>query len=74
MREVAQVRLNGQNWGILWAPPFRVEISKVVKPRDSALEAEAVDFWPNRIIGDAGLAPEQRLTRPTCASSLAPRL
>ncbi len=63
VRELAEVRLNGKALGIVWAPPFRVEITGAVKPAGNALEVEVVNFWPNRIIGDASLPPEQRLTR-----------
>jgi hypothetical protein len=63
LRELAQVRLNGKDLGIVWAPPFRVEITDAVKPTGNALEIEVVNFWPNRIIGDQFLSPEQRFTR-----------
>ncbi len=63
VRELAEVRLNGQALGIVWAPPFRVEISSAVKPGQNELEVEVVNFWPNRIIGDASLPAEQRFTR-----------
>ncbi len=63
LRELAEVRLNGQPLGILWAPPFRVEISRAAEPGVNRLEVEVVNFWPNRIIGDASLPPAQRLTR-----------
>jgi hypothetical protein len=63
LRELAQVRLNGKDLGIVWAPPFRVEITDTVKSTGNALEIEVVNFWPNRIIGDQFLPPEQRLTR-----------
>ncbi len=63
VRELAGVKVNGQSCGILWTPPWRVDISKTVKPGLNELEIEVVNFWPNRIIGDALLVPEQRLTR-----------
>jgi alpha-L-rhamnosidase/F5/8 type C domain len=63
VRELAEVRLNGQSLGIVWAPPFRVELTAALKPRGNVVEVEVVNFWPNRIIGDASLAPEHRLTR-----------
>jgi hypothetical protein len=63
VRELAEVRLNGQNLGILWAPPFRVEMTGAVQAGTNRLEIEVVNFWPNRIIGDASLPPEKRLTR-----------
>ena len=47
----------------LWTPPFRVDITGAVKPGENKLEIEVVNFWPNRIIGDASLPPDQRLTR-----------
>jgi hypothetical protein len=63
LRELAEVRLNGQPLGILWTPPFRVEISRAAEPGVNKLEVEVVNFWPNRIIGDASIPPDQRLTR-----------
>jgi len=63
VREVAEVRLNGKSCGIVWAPPFRVEITDILKPGENRLEIDVVNFWPNRIIGDANLPPERRLTR-----------
>ncbi|MGN6553391.1 MAG: glycosyl hydrolase [Verrucomicrobiota bacterium] len=63
VRELAEVRVNGKSCGIVWAPPFRVDITDAVKPGANALEVEVVNFWPNRIIGDAALPEAQRFTR-----------
>src|SRR5438445_269522 len=46
VRELAQVRLNGKDLVIVWAPPFRVDISGVVKATGNTLEVEVVNFWP----------------------------
>ena len=32
VRELAEVRVNGQSCGIVWSPPFRVDITGAVKP------------------------------------------
>jgi hypothetical protein len=63
VRELAEVKVNGQSCGIVWTPPFRVDITRALKPGPNELVVEVVNFWPNRIIGDAGLPPQQRLTR-----------
>jgi hypothetical protein len=63
VRELASVKLNGKPLGTVWTPPFRVDISEVVKPADNMLEVEVVNFWPNRIIGDQSLPADQRFTR-----------
>ena len=63
VRELAEVRLNGKSLGVLWAPPWRVEITDAVKPGTNTLAIEVVNFWPNRIIGDQFLPPEKRFTR-----------
>ena len=63
LRELAEVRLNGRKLGIIWAPPFRVDITDAVRPTGNQLEVDIVNFWPNRIIGDASLPPDQRLTK-----------
>lgn len=63
VKHVAEVRLNGQSLGVLWTPPFRADVSGAVKPTGNTLEIDIVNLWPNRLIGDAGLPPEQQFTR-----------
>jgi hypothetical protein len=63
VRELAEVRLNGKNLGVVWAPPFRVDITDARKPGPNTLAIEVVNFWPNRIIADQLLPPEKRLTK-----------
>ncbi len=63
VRELAEVKVNGQSCGIVWAPPFQVDISRALKPGTNQLEVEVVNFWPNRIIGDQFLPETERLTQ-----------
>jgi hypothetical protein len=63
LRELAEVRLNGRSLGVLWAPPFRVALGDGLRPTGNALEIEVVNFWANRVIGDAAMPVEQRRTR-----------
>ncbi len=63
VRELAEVRLNGKSLGVLWAFPFRVDVTDALTAGDNKLEVDVVNFWPNRIIGDQSLPPEKRFTR-----------
>ena len=63
VKNVAEVRLNGRNLGVVWAEPFSVEITGAVKPSGNELEVDIVNLWPNRMIGDAALPVEKRFTR-----------
>ncbi|MCX7866031.1 MAG: glycosyl hydrolase [Limisphaera sp.] len=63
LRELAEVRLNGRACGIVWTPPFRVQVDPALRAGENHLEIEVVNFWPNRLIGDSALPPEQRRTR-----------
>jgi hypothetical protein len=63
VRELAEVKVNGKNCGIVWCPPWRVDVTDAVKPGVNKLEVDVVNFWPNRIIGDASLPEAQRMTR-----------
>ena len=63
VHELAEVKVNGVSCGIVWCPPFRVNVTDVIKPAGNQLEIEVVNFWPNRIIGDAGLPVEKRRTQ-----------
>jgi hypothetical protein len=63
VKDTARVKLNGKDLGVVWCHPWRVEISKAVKPGENQLEIEVVNLWPNRLIGDSGLPAPQRRTR-----------
>ncbi|MDP6545946.1 MAG: glycosyl hydrolase [Phycisphaerae bacterium] len=63
VRNVAQVRLNGKDLGVIWTAPWRVEITKAVKLTGNKLEIDVVNLWPNRLIGDAALPKDKRLTK-----------
>ena len=55
---IAEVKLNGKDLGILWKPPFRVEVTDALKPGENTLEIKVVNLWPNRLIGDEQLPPD----------------
>lgn len=56
--DVARVRVNGQDFGTLWKPPYRLDISRAVKPGNNDLEVAVVNTWVNRLIGDDQAPPE----------------
>jgi hypothetical protein len=55
---IAEVKLNGHDLGILWKPPFRVDITEALKPGANELAVNVVNLWPNRLIGDDMLPPD----------------
>lgn len=63
VRELAEVKVNGRSCGIVWTPPFQVDITRALKPGINQLEVDVVNFWPNRIIGDQFLPEAERFTR-----------
>jgi hypothetical protein len=63
VKELAEVRVNGKSLGVLWTYPFRVSVSGAVHEGRNELEVRVTNLWPNRLIGDARLPREKRLTR-----------
>jgi hypothetical protein len=55
---LAEVRMNGRDLGTLWKPPYRVDVTEAVRPGDNQLEVLVTNLWPNRLIGDEYLPPE----------------
>ncbi len=52
---MAEVILNGKNLGVLWKPPYRVEVTSALRPGENSLEIKVVNLWVNRMIGDEQL-------------------
>jgi hypothetical protein len=63
VKELAEVKLNGRNLGVVWTAPWRIELTGALKPAGNVLEIDVVNLWPNRLIGDAALPKEKRLTK-----------
>lgn len=62
VRDLATVRVNGQEFTTLWMAPWRVDVTAAVKPGVNILEIEVINPWNNRLVGDALLPEEQRRT------------
>ena len=60
---MAEVTLNGKNLGILWKPPYCVDVTDAVKAGENALELSVVNLWINRMIGDELLPEDSRAIR-----------
>ena len=63
MESLAEVILNGQNLGVLWKPPFVVDVTRAIRPGANTLEVRVTGTWRNRLIGEAkhpqGFPPSQ---------------
>jgi len=62
VKNLARVRLNGCNLGVAWCYPWRLDATGALRNGENQLEIEVANLWPNRLIRDAGLPPDQRLT------------
>jgi len=53
VHEVAKVRINGRNAGILWKSPYVVRVDGLFHAGENVIEVDVTNLWPNRLIGDA---------------------
>jgi len=59
---IADVRVNGEKAGVLWAAPYRLDIGKWVKPGKNELEVYVTGTWYNRLVYDTSLPEAARKT------------
>lgn len=52
---IAELKINGKSLGILWKPPYQVDITSAVIVGKNQLEISVVNLWINRLIGDQAL-------------------
>lgn len=55
VKNLARIKLNGKDLGILWTAPWRKDIPASLLKSKNTLEVEVVNLWLNRLIGDAGI-------------------
>ena len=63
LAEMAEVTLNGKRLGLVWLPPYRIEISGAVRAGTNQAEIRVANLWANRLNGDSVRPESGRLTR-----------
>jgi len=51
----AEVIINGENAGVLWKPPYTIDVTDQVKAGKNRIEIRVTNLWANRLIGDESL-------------------
>jgi hypothetical protein len=52
VNDIARVKLNGKDIGVVWCAPWRIEISGALQEGNNELEIEVANRWINRLLGD----------------------
>jgi alpha-L-rhamnosidase/Glycosyl hydrolases family 2, sugar binding domain len=52
VKNLAEILVNGQAMGVLWRPPFQLDITQSLRPGLNDLTVKVTNLWPNRLIGD----------------------
>lgn len=63
VHNIASIKLNGHDLGTVWCAPWRLDITSFCKTEGNILEIEITNTWWNRLVYDASLPVEQRLTK-----------
>jgi hypothetical protein len=62
VNDVATVKINGATCPIVWKTPYAVDVTAFLKRGVNVLDVRVTNCWTNRLIADAGLPPEKRIT------------
>jgi hypothetical protein len=62
VKNIAEVTVNGKPLGIVWKPPFKVDVASALKPGANTLQIKVVNLWVNRLIGDQQPDAPQKYT------------
>lgn len=52
VHDIARVRLNGKDLGVVWCAPWQVEVTSAIREGENQLEIEVANRWSNRQLGD----------------------
>ncbi|MBO9592121.1 MAG: hypothetical protein J7599_04370 [Niabella sp.] len=59
---IASVSLNGVHFPALWTKPYKLNITKAIRPGANTLKIEVTSTWFNRLVYDAGQPEDKRKT------------
>ncbi len=58
VKNIARLRVNDRDFGVLWKPPFRIDVTRALRSGENHIEVRVTNNWPNRLIGDEQLPPD----------------
>ena len=58
----ARVFLNDVELGIVWKPPYAVDVTGRLRTGENEFRIEVANTWHNRLVGDSDLPPAERVT------------
>jgi hypothetical protein len=59
---IASLKINGRDCGNLWKAPYAIDVSPFIHKGKNQLEIKVTNLWVNRLIADAGLPKEEKIT------------
>lgn len=55
VKDLAEVKVNGQKVGVVWHSPYQIDITPMVQSGVNTIEIAVANPWHNRMVGDAQL-------------------
>ncbi|MCF6403572.1 hypothetical protein L3C95_11840 [Chitinophaga filiformis] len=60
--DLAAVRINGREVGVIWTKPYTIDITSWLHQGSNSIELQVTNRWINRLIGDEQDSTQQRYT------------
>jgi len=67
VKDICRITINGKDRGIIWTAPWQINVSGNLRRKNNHLKVEVINLWPNRLIGDAALPQNKRITKTNIA-------
>lgn len=52
LHDIAELEVNGKKVGVLWMPPYKVDVTSYLKAGNNKIAIYITNNWANRLIGD----------------------
>jgi hypothetical protein len=65
--DMAEVSINGRSIGVLWKPPYRVDVTDALRAGRNEIAIKVTNQWTNRILGDRTAPADRQVLSPPAA-------